>query len=290
MRWLVAFFIVFFPLSLRSSELEKVKQLIAEKQKALASAMSEGAKSSLLYELALAYYQDQEIDVAFSYFLEALKRVPKKSAELHMEERESLLYKSALEDYLTRAGSDPAYVAGELLQKYGEEADQNRDFIHLNFLIATAYANLSKYDDFFDRFYKGYPYLHDTFLAYKTQGILYLRLSHHGKSTEERQGFQAEAFKYLTGAVERNPQDPSLYKVLIFLAKDEKNKELIRSYLQRIVDYKVELPRCDICLYVKEAVWAGEVELGQEIIDRARALYDYSRAISTAQEYLNQQR
>ena len=240
-----------------------------------------------MFELALAYYQDQEIDQAFSHFLEALKRAPK-CAHISMQEEESLLYQRALQDYLTCAGGGPIHMAKELLQEYAEIADKNPHFLHLNFLIATAYANIGKYDDFFDRFYRGFPYLHETSLAFKTKGILYLRLSHHGKSREERAHYQREAVHYLALALDRNPQDSSLYKVLIFLAKDENNIELIRSYLRKIIENKIALPRSDIYIYVQEAATLGELELGQKIIDQARALYEYSRAVSDAQEYLNQ--
>jgi tetratricopeptide (TPR) repeat protein len=289
MRKSLTLFLLLFPLFLHAHELENIKQVIAGRQKALVEAASEQERSQIYYELAVAYYEDQEIDQAFFNFLEALKRQAK-CTPLEMCGEEALHYQRALEDYLTRVGKDPVHVAEELLQEYGETASQNPNFLHLNFLIATAYANLGKYDDFFHRFYRGYPYLHDTFLAYKTQGILYLRLAHHGKSFEERGCFQKEAVHCLSLALARNPQDSGLYKVLIFLAKDEKKEELILSYLQKIVENKVSLPRSDIYLYVREAVALKAFELGQAMIDHARALYDYSRAIAAAQEYLNQHR
>lgn len=288
MKKLVAIFLIFSPFYLVANEIEAVKETLIEKQKALVQARSAVEKSALYYELALAFYQDQEVDQAFFHFLESLKGIPT-GAEYRLSEKESALYTEALEDYLARSVSDPIQAAQMLLQKYGEAADQNRHFVYLNFLMATAYANLGKYEDFFERFYKGYGYLHDSFLAYKTKGILYLRLSHHGKSAEERQLFQKEAFDCLTIALNRNSQDSSLYKVLIFLAKDEKKNALILSYLQKMVDNKVELPRSDIFFYVREAVLLGALELGQAIIDRGRTLYEYSRSITAAQEYLNQQ-
>jgi tetratricopeptide (TPR) repeat protein len=284
MRKWMALFLIFSACCLHGDE--QIKGVIAEKQQALSKATSEEQRSQIFYELALAYYQDQELDRAFSSFLEALKSVVKLTPP-EMGPEEGLHFQNALADYLAQGGADPAQIAEGLLQKYGQIAEQNPHFLHLNFLIATAYANLGQFDNFFSRFYRGYPYLHDTFLAYKTQGILYLRLSHHGKASAERRGFQQEAFHHLRLALTRNPQDASIYKVLIFLAKEENNASLIHSYLQQIVKNQVVLPRSDVYLYVREAVALQAFELGQEMIDQARSHYEYSRAIAEAQQYLN---
>jgi len=279
---------LFFLLIVPISADEGLKKNIEKMHRALADLPSE-KQGQLYLELAVAYYRDQEIDRAFAYFLEALKRQAK-APHLEMDQEEAKHYQHALEDYLLRAGTEPVPAAEELLNKYGSLADENPQFIQLNFLIATAYANLGKYEDFFEKFYRGYPFLYDSFLAYKTQGILYLRLSHRSTIPEERIAFQKEAIHYLNLALERNAQDPGLYKVLLFLAKDEKNASLVLSYLQNIVRNQVVLPRNDIYLYVKEAVALGDFVLGQEMIDQAKAHYAYSRAISAAQDYLDQHR
>ena len=293
MNGILCIFLIIFSLTALAEEgntsFEEIKQTIVEKHKALHITTSDSVKSQLCYELAVAYYLDQEIDKAFQYFLKALKTAPALTP-IDMEKEESSLYLQALDDYLAQAGGDPIRVAKELLDKYGKVAKENREYLYLNFLIATAYANLGQYDDFFERFFQGFPYLHDSFLAYKTRGILYLRLSQHAINLHERHAYQEEAFHYLTLALDRNVNDSSLYKVLIFLAKDEKNDAMILTYLQKMVENKAAIPRGDIYLYVREAVTLQEFALGQEIIDQARAIYDYSRAISAAQEYLNQHR
>lgn len=264
-----------------------VKQTILEKQQALQKVSSAREKSQIFYELARGYCQDQEIEQAFCHFLQALKGVEKLPPRI-MGKPEQEIYTPALTDYLAHAGRDPVRAAQELLDRYGEVADRHPEYLHLNFLMATAYANLGKYDLFFERFYRGYPYLSDSFLAYKTQGILYLRLSQRCASREERGAFQREAFHCLTAALERSPQDTSLYKILVSLAKDEKDNARVRSYLQAMVDHKTPIPRGDVYLYVREAVALGEWGIGQAIVDQARTLYNYSRAVSDAQEYLNQ--
>lgn len=272
------------PLFARATD---IKEEIAAYQKELRAAQSENLRGELHYQLACALFRDQEVDKAFHHFLIALKSIPLKPTP-QMKQEEKKLYEAALCDYLGGAGSYPVRVAKQMLERYGEPAKANSEWVHLNFLMATAYANLGLYNDFFESFYHAFPYLGETFLAHKTRGILYVRLSQHGRSPEERHAYQEEAFHYLTLALDRNPEDSSLYKVLIFLAKDEKNDSLVLKYLQKMVEHKAHISRSDIYLYVREAVALGESVLGQQIIDLACTQYDFSRAISAAQEYLNQ--
>lgn len=283
-KFFISFCLIFSCVLGSASE---IKEQIDVFKKELNAARSARARGEIHFKLASLFFQDQEVDKAFQHFLCALKALPLRSApEMNSEEKN--LYDQALADYLNGAGSDPVRVAKQMLEKYGDQAEGHRDWIHLNFLLSTAYANLGLYADFFERFYNGYGYLGETFLAYKTQGILYLRLSQRGSSAEERHANREEAFAYLSRALECNPIDSSLYKVLIFLAKDEKNDALVLNYLQKMVEQRAHISRGDIYIYVREAVALGELELGQQIIDLARGQYEFSRAISAAQEYLNQ--
>ena len=279
-------FLTLCPLGLMALEPDALKEALRMQQQALVGTRSEEEKSQIFYELALLYYEDQEVDKAFAHFLEALKYL-KKDVPAVMSDAESSLYLQAFDKYVNGSVSDPIQRSKELLKSCGEIADQNPDYLHLNFLIATAHANLGQYNLFFHKFYRGYPSLRESFLAYKTQGILYLRLSQHSSSFEERYAFKEEAFRHLTLALERNPCESGLYKILIFLAKDEKNDELVLAYLQRMVEYNTPISRSDIYLYVREAVILGEFELGQRMVDQARSLYGYSRALVDAEEYLN---
>lgn len=279
------------PLESKESSLsfEEIKIEIARLESALKAEENEIKKGELLYKLALVYYADQEIDKAFQSFLSALKYSPTREEKV-LSEAEKKLYDEAFNFYLAQSGNDSTAVAKEMLKMYESAIKDKKDFSHLNFLLSAAYANLGVYDTFFDLFFHSYPYMKDSFLAYKTQGILYLRLSQRGRNEEERRCFQEEAFRHLTLALDRNQKDLSLYKILIFLAKDQENDSLIHFYLQKIVENEAQIPRSDIYLYVREAVVLGDYELGQEIINQAKAIYEYSRAISAAQEYLNQHR
>ncbi len=264
-----------------------IKETLAVHQKQLNQTTEKHIRGELHYKLACAYCADQEMDRAFEHFLMALKTVdvlpvPEMGAE------EKTVYESALATYLKGAGSDPVRLAETLCASYGELATTHPDWIHLNFLIATALANLGQFEDFFARFYKGYSFLGETFLAFKTRGILYLRLSQHTPSMKERGRYQKEASLCLEEALNRNPKDGSLYKVLIFLAKDEKKDSLVLHYLQKIVENGAHIARADIYEYVREAVAQEKSALAQQIIDLAQREYAFSRSISAAQEYLNQ--
>ncbi len=265
---------------------EDVKEIILTKLQALKSAVNEQQISHIHYDLALAYYKDQESHLAFTHFLEALKTVPKKTLPEPTSDEKNY-YDPALKNYLAHAGKDPEKAAHELLGKYGEIAQDHPEFIQLNFLISTAYANLGQFADFFSLFYQGFPYLHSTHLASKIQGILSLRLCAQSKTVEERTRFQDSARRHLSQALQSNPSDAGLYKTLVFLAKDSNDTNAIHEYLRQIVSQKVVIPRTEIYFYVQEALQFDDFVLGQEIIDQAKSHYNFSRAIKEAQNYLD---
>lgn len=289
MRWRLCLFLFSFPLALTALDSLSSFGEIKDEILRLESALKDADTSELHYKLARAFYFDQEIDKAFHHFLAALEKTETLNPR-PLSEEENILYTQALDEYLAKGGEDPYQLAKEILAKYGQKADENRDFLHLNFLMSTAYGNLGDYETFFERFYAAYPYLKSSFLAYKTQGILYLKLSTHGRLEEERRSCQKKALHYLTFALDQNPKDAGLYKVLTVLAKNEQADALLLSYLEKMVEYDVRIPRGDIYLYVREAVALEKYELGQQIIDRAKSMYDFSRALSAAQDYLNQHR
>ncbi len=289
MRSVSIIFLTVLPLTLSAIDSETVKRTIALQKQRLEIVISSQEKSQILYELAVAYYQDQEQDLAFKTFLEALDLAEKRSPA-PISEEEKKYYLPALEEYLSYTGYDPTESGNSLLKKYELVAQNHPDFCHLNFLLATAYANIGQYEQFFDRFYRSYPTLSDSFIAHKTQGILYLRLAHRTQVGEERSYFQKAAIEQLNLALAQNPQDMGLYRILILFAKEEKKRESALSYLKGIVDQRAPIPRADIQFYVHEAVEQGEFALAQQIVDLARELYDFSRAVSAAQDYLNQNR
>lgn len=265
---------------------DQVKEKIAAYHSQLGKAESAHRESEIHYQLALAYFADQEIDQAFGHFLQALHSAPVLEKKT-MNSEEEKWFNEAMTFYDGPSGKDPIKCAQAMIDQFEQKALAHEEYLHLNMLLGVAYANLEKYDLFFEKFYRSYPHLRDTFLAAKTEGILYLRLARHSKSPEEKHLFEEEAFRCLDQALERNPQDSNLYKVMIFFAQEKSNDQLVLSYLQKMIEADAPIARGDVYLYVREAVAMGDFSLGQKIIDKACQLYDYSRAVSAAQEYLN---
>lgn len=243
-------------------------------------------KSKLHCDLAILYLKDQEQDKAFESFLLALDNYPQITEYKPLEEENKLL-QEALNFYFN-SGLDPVALGTELLKKYEKIADSHPHFRHFNALLATAYANCGMLERFFNQFYTSY--CPDYFLAPKTKGILTLRLSSHAKTEEERKNGKALALKYMLSALEMNPQDPSLYRLVLVLAHENNDKELKVNCLKNIAHNKVTIPRADIFYYVKECVEMGRKDLGQELLNCAKEKYEYSRAISAAEEVLKNAR
>ncbi len=231
------------------------------------------------YRLAIAYYIDQELDEAFKHFLLALDTVETKKPRSLDKCRE------AIDFYVSQAGSDPIRAATQLLTRYKDNTSKEMAFI-----LSMSYANLGEYGTFFKDFFEGFPYYSESFLAYKTRGILALRLAQHEKEQRQSSCYRQKAFEHLEAALASYPYDASLYKVLIFLAKEDNNDALIANYLQKIVEHTVKIARADIYLYVREAVTLDELDIAQKMINQAKVYYEYSRALVAAQDYLNQHR
>ena len=233
--------------------------------------------AQLHYKLARSYFYDQEIDASFKHFLYALD---------YSEPKEPSSFDScqdALDFYLSQSGADPIAVATNMLKRYNEKNSKE-----LGFILSIAYANIGDYDSFFSLFFEGYPHLCDSFLAHKTRGILSLRVMQGERDPKTLAQYREKALHHLTLALEQNKCDAALYKVLIFLAKDEKNDVLVSNYLHKMVENQVQVARADIYLYVREAIALDESVLAKQILDQAKKYYEYSRAITAAEEYLNQ--
>lgn len=228
------------------------------------------------YRLARAYFYDQELDASFRHFLYALDFSERKAPISFDSCRE------ALDFYLSQSGADPITVATQMLKRYNEKNSKE-----LGFILSIAYANIGDYESFFELFFDAYPHLYDSFLAHKTRGILSLRVMQGQTDPKICAEYREKALNHLTDALEQNASDAALYKILISLAKDEKNDTLVGNYLHKMVEHGVKMARADIYLYVREAVALDECILAKQLIDQAKKYYEYSRAITAAEDYLN---
>lgn len=274
-------FLLFFlalPIAAFSGE---IKLLILEKEKALEKAKTATQKSVLYYELAQSYWKDQDHEKAFRHFLLALKN-SEKSQTYEMCEAEKNLYDEALQYYLQEGAIDPLKTAETIISRYGPLADKNKDYLFLNMLVASSYANLGDFEKFFTFFYENYSKLTASFLADKAIAMLNLRLYAIAIVPDEKKHFEKASIQHLKSALEKNGTDSSIYKFLMLFSSDEPKL----FYLEKLCENKVKLPRGEILFYINEAKKLSQKELGLKIIEIQSSHYQYSRSIEEAKIYL----
>lgn len=262
------------------------KEAIALYQEAVKSS-SKSDKGILKAKLALTYYRDQEDEKAFRIYLEALADAPRLSAP-PMTPEESQLYNDALRLYLEHSGLSAHEIANTIRQKYSPILAIHPNYYQLNFIVAAAYANLGMFEEFFNSFYRSYQYFPETYMAFKTQSILYLKLYEKAKTPEEHEIGRQHVLTYAQKANACNSQDATLYRIMIAFSKDADHDQVLIKSLKKIINTNTIVPRVDILFYVKEAIAAKQFELAQQFIDKAKIWYTYSRTLEAAQNYLDE--
>lgn len=262
------------------------KQAIASLQQQLKSASPE-ALGSLKAKLAITYYKDQQQEKAFQTFLDALD-----AANIHVpytiSSEEQTFYDEGLKTYLGHHALVSQEVAAQLQQRYAPVMAEHPDYHLLGFLLASAYANLGKYEDFFDLFYSSYSYFPKHFLAYKTKAILHIKIFEREPKGDLREQERAKIVDNLKAAIQSYPQDGSLYKLMLQFAPEALKPSFVETYLNKIIDDNIMVPRTDIPFYVQQAVAKKDFKLAQKFIDKAQEWYQFSRMVNASQEYLNQ--
>ena len=174
---------------------------------------SQNQKSEIYFALTKLYFEDQDVENAYKSFLLALEHassfvLPEISAH------EKSLYTQALQKYYDEGVIDPQETGRKLVESFEKDVLENKDYFHLHFLLSTAYANLGKYELFFENFYRCYPYLQNDFLAYKTQAVLHFRLMQLSKKAVGEKIIKRKRGGFSKKALVANALDPSLYKML----------------------------------------------------------------------------
>lgn len=242
-------------------------------------------KGEYLAMAALCCYRDQDDVAAFSSYLLALESVvPGKEPLVSAEEQ--ALYEEALKLYLDPSHSNPKEAALLIKKTYVPIVSARPDYLYLNFLITSAYANLGLFDEFFERFYRSYQAFPQSYMAVKTVGILHIKLFERLTDPAERAQERRKALAALSKARELYPSDPGLYKILIFFAEPDKKKEALHLRLTQLIEQNVQVPRSDLSFYIHEAIEQKEMDLAKQFIDKARQWYPYSRVITTAEQML----
>lgn len=242
-------------------------------------------KSGDLYALlAEAYYKDQEHAKAYEAFLKALQLTKKDNAPPLMGKDEAFLYDEALKTYLDTTARDPVTISLKIRDQYAGIWRLHPEYAELGYLVAIAYANLGEYTDFFEIFYRSYKKIPDHFLAYKTQGILHLKLYDRGKTLEDKERERVQVLFYFNKAKELYPQDYSLYKMEIAFSQDK--EQILETNLKEIIDRDIVIPRADLSFYIDQLFAYGKNELATEFLAKARKWYPYSRTLDAADDII----
>lgn len=282
MYWLVQFFL-FFSFTLFAQEQgDLLKKEIEQIQAALSTATDD--KVSLLKkDLAIAYYKDQNQEKAFQLFLEACDLSLKKSDQISDEEAK--LYEDALKLYLDSALSTKKQ-AERILEQYGKVMDKHPNYVQLGYLVALSYANQNDFIRFFELFYKSYAACPEHFLAYRTKGILNGKLFSFAKTMAGKETYRKNVVGCLISALEKGPDDLSLYKVLLANVKSE-DHATISLCLNKIIDRNIIIPRAEICFFFQKIIDARLFDLAQRFLNQAHQWYPESRILDDLQGKIN---
>lgn len=274
-----SFCLVLFTSDALTVEIVNNKQAIAEKIQQIAEA-SLAEKGELEEQLALLYLKDQDQERAFEVFLHALD---------HRQERQPCdktpLYDEALALYFEGATEDPKAVAVKIIEKYGSIVKKQSQEFLVSYIVALAYANLDRYEEFFPLFYHAYQHCPDSFLADKTKAILHLKLMERRHTEQQRASERKAVVDNLQRALEKGPSDVTLYKMLILFSPVDQRQEQIRQCLNKIIDNNIIIPRSEILFYVKEALATDQQLLACRFLERAHQWYPKSKMVDAAQQY-----
>lgn len=271
----------------RAFEKGHFKEAISLNQKLLSEVPPE-KRGEVLLKLSKSYYKDQELGKAIETFLLALKETQAPLFAYKPSDEDERLYKEALEIYLNPSERDAQVTALKLHDLYAGILRLHPEYAKLGYIVSASYANLDRFDQFFDVFYASYVKIPDHYLAYKTQAILHIKLYERGRTTQEKELQRAEILKDLEEAKKRNPHDQSLYRLQITFASPAEKKEMLVKNLKEILNGTIVIPRSDLSFYFDQLFSYREDELAKQLLEKARGWYPYSRTLDAAKEMLEE--
>jgi hypothetical protein len=293
MRYILCF--LFLMGALHSEELDvqakrafdhgRYKEAIELTQKLIAGAPQE-KKAGYLVKLAMAEYKDQEHGKAIETYLSALDSTPKPKDPYKPIKEDARLYKEALSLYLNPRERDSKIIALKIHDVYAGILRLHPDYVDLGFIVATSYANLDRFEEFFQVFYASYLRNPDHYLAYKTRAILWIKLFERAKTTEEKNLDRKRIEEALQQAKQRYPLDSSLYRLQIAYAPSEEKREILMKNLNEIIESSIVIPRSELSFFFDQLFAYGEEGMAKKLLEKARGWYPYSRTLDAAKEML----
>ncbi len=278
----------FFALVICSTLLcaDEIKEEISRYTQLIAEAPKE-KKGELLVGLTQAHWADQNQELAFKTYWEALENAQKIQAAI--SPKEQVLFDEALQLYLNRGNMSHQELASLFRQKYAAILEMHPDYYALSFMMATAYSNLDNIEDFFPLFYKAYSAYPDHFLAHKTKAIIAMKIFERYPVGEQKEFYRSELMQAVHHAISAYPQDSSLYKMLLCFTHKEHKSQNVITCLNKIIDDNIIISRADISFYVQMACEVNEKELASRFIERAHEWYPCSRSLTDVQNYFEDQ-
>lgn len=268
--WLLA-----ISLFLAEIDLAPTKELI---QKHLIE-LKENPSSEIKKELAIAYLQDQDEEKAFRVYLEALDSAELDPAGKEIDPEDKRLSAEALRLYLSVKNQGVSQIAEQILQDYREIVEQHPEYYHLAYFVAGAEANLNQFSDFFERFYQSYRHFPDHYMAYKTKAILHTKLFMRGRTLAEREEQRQPIIENAWKAVEKEPCDHGLYRLIVQFSKKENQSVVIEQILKKIIEENIILSRQEIIFYVGQARSSNQEALANQLLIKALEWYPQSRLL-----------
>lgn len=250
-------------------------------------------RALLLSKLAYAYYKDQDHERAFAVFAESLSLVQKEIDDAPSAE-EAQIYEKALALYLNPPPklhpSQATWETSKGIQNLlGSVVEEHPDYHQIKFLLAVSYANMGEFDKFFPLCFDAVSHYPHHFMAAKIKGMVQVKLFERERTAEGRDKRRKQALACFADASEKNPQDIGLNKLIICLSPYNEKAEAIEKYLGNILRDDRKIPRIDIFIYVREACLVQKYDLAKELIQRSKEWYEYSKSISSAEQYLNEE-
>lgn len=248
--------------------------------------LSEKERSFLLVEKAKILYVDQRHFEAQKTFLEAL--VTYKPSH----EDEAVGEKEAIQQLLPLY--EESALSPESLQRLLAESEaqlkQHPSYFSLEYYSALCHANQGQFVPFFDTFYRAWQHRSDSFLAWKAQGVLHLRLFEASTSEEHRELHRKESVRFLYEAFSRQPQDLSLLVKMVFILPADERKDFLQKVVCHLASLQAAPRRSDCFFFIEQALDLGAKEQAEQLIRKAREWYPYSRALNSLSERLPSER
>lgn len=243
-------------------------------------------KAEALKDLSVAYYKDQNHEMAFKTFLAALEAVPVLPLEQMPAPSDQLLYDQALKIYLDPREYDSNAMSERIRDVYGGVIRLHPEYLNLAYLVALSEANLGNYVQFFETFFRSYKALPNHFLAEKTKGILHIKLYERAKTAVEKEKERQAIFQEFEKAKELYPEDVSLYRLQIAYASNPMKIKVLEKNLNEIINHDRVIPRKDLSFYFNQLLEYGLDPLAKKFLEKVKRWYPYSRTLTAASEMI----